>query len=92
MLALMPRYCCLDRWLRELKAMETSPDGRTKEEREGIRQTLLEVAGNVLNYCRAVVAHSGKITSIGLFLKHINQNMSRFGDFYAFFFSINFKI
>eukprot|EP00057_Strongylocentrotus_purpuratus_P025366 XP_011679840.1 PREDICTED: nuclear pore complex protein Nup205 [Strongylocentrotus purpuratus] len=74
-LALVPRFCTLDQWLKELKTtIEAWPrgaaDGGKMEERHGkggdadgkgtnARSAYLEIVSHVLGYCRTVVVRSG---------------------------------
>ncbi|XP_038064864.1 nuclear pore complex protein Nup205-like [Patiria miniata] len=63
-MALVPRFCSLDRWLRELKRLDTAmPEGSEAPEpaahRNEIRQVLLEISRNVIGYCKNIVAQSG---------------------------------
>ncbi|XP_022111764.1 nuclear pore complex protein Nup205-like [Acanthaster planci] len=63
-MALVPRFCALDRWLRDLKRLETAPQGgdapsHTPHHKDSIRQVLLEISRNVIGYCKNIVVLSG---------------------------------
>ncbi|XP_077999885.1 nuclear pore complex protein Nup205-like [Glandiceps talaboti] len=58
MLALIPRYCSLDHWNRELKNTDSIISSDGKDKKDDITEQILEISTNVIGYCRAVVTSS----------------------------------
>ncbi|XP_078583598.1 nuclear pore complex protein Nup205-like isoform X1 [Branchiostoma floridae x Branchiostoma japonicum] len=58
-LTLLPQYCSNQGLRKQLRSLEESvgPEGRSNK--EDIRLALLQIMGNLIAYCRAVVARSG---------------------------------
>ncbi|XP_071834158.1 nuclear pore complex protein Nup205-like isoform X2 [Apostichopus japonicus] len=59
LLALVPRYCAIESWSKELKLRDSKRNQDHPSNKEELRRFLLEITANLVGYCRTVIVRSG---------------------------------
>lgn len=62
LLALVPRYCAIESWSKELKLRDSKRNQDHPSNKEELRRFLLEITANLVGYCRTVIVRSGEIS------------------------------